>query len=63
MGNKVQRQNQHMRRISRKIRQFTKKGKSIAGLEKELSYMLGEERPAFKTGREVDPRLKRFVRN
>jgi hypothetical protein len=63
MGNKAQRQNQHTRRLASKIRKFEKKGKSIAGLEKELSYMLGEKRPAFKTGREADPRLKKFIRN
>ena len=60
MGSKAQRQNQHTRRLASKIRKFEKKGKSTAGLEKELSYMLGEERPAFKTGREVDPRFKRY---
>jgi hypothetical protein len=62
-GSKSQRQNQHVQRLNKKIRKFTKKGKSIAGLEKELSYMLGEDRPTFKTGREVDPRLKKYVHN
>ena len=59
MGSKAQRRNQHIRRISSKIRKFEKKGKSTAGLEKELGYMLGEERPAHRTGREADPRLKK----
>jgi hypothetical protein len=60
MGNKEQRQNQHVQRLNKKIRKFTKAGKSTAGLEKELSYMLGEERAAHPSGRDVDPRLKRF---
>ena len=60
MGSKSQRQNQHMRRLNSKIRKFEKKGKSTAGLEKELAYMLGEERPSHKTGREADPRLKKY---
>jgi hypothetical protein len=60
MGSKAQRQNQHMRRINSKIRKFKKKGKSVEKLEKELAYMLGEERPTFRTGREADPRLKKY---
>jgi len=60
MGSKTQRQNQHVRRLNKKIRQFEKAGKSTAGLEKELSYMLGEERPAYKTGRDADPRFKKI---
>jgi len=60
MGSKAQRQNQHIQRLTRKIRKFEKNSKSTAGLEKELSYMLGEERPAHKTGKEVDPRYKKF---
>tara|TARA_Y100000310_G_scaffold234515_1_gene237507 strand:+ start:1639 stop:1857 length:219 start_codon:yes stop_codon:yes gene_type:complete len=59
MGNKNQRQNQHMRRLNKKIRRFEKAGKSTAGLEKELAYTLGEERPAYKTGRDADPRFKK----
>tara|TARA_B100000131_G_scaffold168602_1_gene162982 strand:+ start:7639 stop:7827 length:189 start_codon:yes stop_codon:yes gene_type:complete len=59
MGSKPQRQNQHVKRLERKIRKFKAKGKSTVGLEKELSYMEGEERPSFKTGRDADPRLKR----
>ena len=60
VGSKAQRQNQHIRRLNSKIRKFKKKGKSTAGLEKELSYMEGEDRPSHKTGREADPRLKKF---
>tara|TARA_R110000824_G_scaffold69520_1_gene179045 strand:- start:362 stop:556 length:195 start_codon:yes stop_codon:yes gene_type:complete len=63
MGSKTQRQNQHVQRLNNKIRKFAKKGKSVAGLEKELSYMLGEERQSFKTGREADPRLKKHTHN
>tara|TARA_Y100000034_G_C6680805_1_gene299259 strand:- start:375 stop:563 length:189 start_codon:yes stop_codon:yes gene_type:complete len=60
MGSKLQRQMQHIRFLEKKIRKFKLKGKSVAGLEKELSYSNGEEkRPEFKTGREADPRLKR----
>jgi hypothetical protein len=59
MGSKAQRQNQHIRRINSKIRKFKKAGKSTDGLEKELGYMLGEERPVHRTGREADPRLKK----
>ena len=57
MGSKVQRQHQHIKRIEKKIRKFKKKGKSIAGLEKELGYMLGEPRPEFASGRFTDKRL------
>ncbi|MAF25334.1 hypothetical protein CL634_07130 [bacterium] len=59
MGSKSQRQNQHVKRLESKIRRFKKRGKPTAGLEKELGYMLGEDRPKFKSGRETDPRLKR----
>ena len=58
-GSKSQRQNQHAKRIESKIKRFKRKGKSTAGLEKELGYAMGEDRPTFKTGREADPRLKR----
>jgi hypothetical protein len=60
MGSKAQRQNQHVKWLEAKIRKFKKKGKSIAGLEKELGYCMGDARPEFKTGRDVDPRLKKF---
>ena len=60
MGSKLQRQMQHIRFLEKKIRKFKLKGKSVAGLEKELYYSNGEEkRPEFKTGRVADPRLKR----
>jgi hypothetical protein len=61
MGSKSQRQNQHVRRLTSKIRKFEKRGKSTAGLEKELGYMMGEERPKTKTGRQADERLKRAL--
>ena len=60
MGSKAQRQNQHVRRLMKKIKKFAAKGKSTKGLTKELSYCMGEEdRPEFKSGRDADPRLKK----
>ena len=59
MGSKTERQNQYTKFLEKKIKKFKKKGKSTIGLEKELGYMLGEERPAFKTGRDADARLKK----
>ena len=38
MGSKAQRQNQHVKRLERKIRQFQAKGQSTEKLEKELGY-------------------------
>ena len=63
MGTKAQRQNQHTKRLESKIRRFKKKGKSTEGLEKELGYMMGEDRPEFKTGRDTDQRLKKHRRS
>ena len=61
MGSKPQRQNQHMRRLMAKIKKFEKRGKSTDGLKRELAYSVGDEsRPEFKTGRDADPRLKKF---
>jgi hypothetical protein len=60
MGSKSQRQNQHVKRLESKIRRWKKKGKKTDGLEKELNYCLGEDRPAFKTGRDADPRIKGY---
>lgn len=60
-GSKSQRQNKHVRRLNMKIKKFKAKGKDTTGLEKELGYMMGDDRPTFKTGREVDPRLKKYV--
>jgi hypothetical protein len=61
MGSKAQRQNKHQRRLMSKIRKFEKADKNITGLQKELSYCMGEaERPSFKTGRDADPRLKKL---
>jgi hypothetical protein len=59
MGSKSQRQNQHIKRLESKIKKFEKKNRSTEGLEKELGYMLGEPRPAFKTGRDCDLRYKK----
>jgi len=60
MGTKAQRQNQHLRRLMSKIRKFEKTNKNTDGLQKELSFCMDETaRRSFKTGREVDPRLKK----
>ena len=58
-GSKSQRQNRHVRRLNMKIKKFKAKGKNTEGLEKELGYMMGDDRPTFKTGRDADPRLKK----
>ncbi len=51
MGNKLERQNQHKRRLKSKIQKFEKRGWSTDGLKKELSYCTGEStRPDFTTG-------------
>ena len=61
MGSKAQRQNQHVRKIMRKIAKFQKKGWPTVKMEKELAYCTGgAERPTFKSGRDTDPRLKKF---
>ena len=61
MGTKAQRQNQHARRLMQKIRRFESRGWNTEGLKKELSYCMGEvDRPPFKTGRDADPRLKKY---
>ena len=39
---------------------FKKNKKNTEGLEKELGYCMGDDRPAFKTGREADPRFKKL---
>ena len=60
MGSKVQRQNQHVKRIERKIRQYKAKSLNTEKLEKELAYATGKDnRPEFRTGREADPRIKK----
>ena len=59
MGSKSQRQNQHVKRLERKIKKFEKKGWSTDGLKKELGYMMGEPRPTFKTGHDANPNKKR----
>jgi len=58
MGSKAQRQNQYVRRLEAKIKRFKKHKKCTKGLEKELGYCMGDERPTFKTGRDADPRYK-----
>lgn len=60
MGSKLQRQNRHQRRLMAKIKRWNAKGKVTTKLEKELRYSTGElERPAFRSGRASDPRIKR----
>jgi hypothetical protein len=60
-GSKSQRQNQHMRKLMMKIDKFKKRELNVDGLEKELSYCVGEtERPSFKTGRAADLRFRNF---
>lgn len=60
MGSKAQRQNQHIKRIEKKIKKKEKRGLPTDKLEQELEYLLGgAERPPFKTGRDADPRLKK----
>ncbi len=61
MGNKLQRQNKHRRRLKMKIKKWKAKEKDTTGLEKELGYSTGElDRPTFQTGRDCDPRLKKW---
>ena len=60
-GTKAQRQNQHMRRLMMKINRHKARGWNVSGLEKELAFCTGDkERPSFATGREADPRLKKY---
>jgi len=62
-GSKSQRQNQHVKRLEKKIKRFKKCGRNTVGLEKELGYMMGENRPDFKTGKEVDKKYKKLRQN
>lgn len=63
MGSKLERQNQHQRRLKMKIKRWKRQEKDTSGLEKELGYCTGElERPTFQTGRDSDPRLKKWRR-
>jgi len=63
MGSKLQRQNQHVKRLESKIRRWKKKNKNTDGLEKELDYCTGgTDRPEFATGRDCDPRLKKHYK-
>ena len=60
-GSKLQRQNKHQRRLATKIKRWNAKEKDTSGLEKDLGYSSGKlDRPAFRTGRDVDPRLKKW---
>ena len=60
MGSKLQRQNQHIRRLTSKIKRHKKRGWSTERMEKELSYCTGEtKRPDFNTGGIADARNKR----
>ncbi len=60
-GSKAQRQNQHLRRLMMKLKKFKTKGWKTEGLEKEISYCVGdEERPAFQTGRVADDRFRNY---
>jgi len=59
MGNKPQRQNQHVRRLTMKIKRHKARGWDTSKMEKELGYCMGDDRPEFRTGRDVDPRLKK----
>jgi hypothetical protein len=61
MGSKLQRQNQHRRRLMSKIKRWKAKEKDTTGLEKELGYSTGKlDRPTCRSGRDTDPRLKRW---
>ncbi len=60
MGSKIQRQNQHQKRLKSKIKRFEKRGWSTDGLKKELSFSTGETaRPEFKTGAAANPPKRR----
>jgi hypothetical protein len=44
-----------------KLKKFKTKGWKTEGLEKEISYCVGdEERPAFQTGRVADDRFRNY---
>ncbi len=58
-GSKPQRQNQHARRLTMKIKRHKARGWDTSKMEKELGYMTGDARSAFKTGRDADQRLKK----
>ena len=59
MGSKTQRQNQHVRRLAAKVKRHKAKGRDTSKMEKELEYCAGEDRPAFKSGKDVDKRFKK----
>lgn len=62
MGSKAQRQNQHLRRLMMKKARHEKRGWNTDGLAREIAYVCGEkERPAHKTGRIADNRMKRYT--
>ena len=56
MGSKLQRQNQHLRRLTMKVARHEKRGLNTDGLKREIARMEGAERKAHATGRDVDPR-------
>ena len=63
-GSKLQRQNQHRRRLISKIKRWKAKGKDTVGLEKDLGHSSGKlDRPTFRSGRDCDPRLKKWQGN
>jgi hypothetical protein len=60
MGSKLERQNQHQRRLTMKIARHKKRGWNTDGLEKELAYSTGDKaRSESATGRDSDPRYKK----
>lgn len=61
MGSKLQRQNRHQRRLKMKIKRWKRQEKDTTGLEKDLGYSSGKlDRPTFRSGRDCDPRLKKW---
>lgn len=60
MGSKLERQNQHQKRLMKKLARHKKRGLNTEALEKELAFSLGEgDRPEFTSGRDSDPRYKK----
>ncbi len=57
-SSKASRQKKHVKRLERKVRVFTKREWDASGLQKELGYCMGDDRPVFKTGRAADKRWK-----
>lgn len=60
MPSKAQRQNQYLSFLVKKKAKLQTRGRSTAGVEKEIAFMTGDkERPPFRTGRDADPRYKK----